>query len=266
MLALSSASGTAPFDAALRRYVEFLTADGVLEVDVEIDPRILLAPDEQIEVFRIVQEGLANVRKHAGAQRAEVWIGQRLGRRIVTRQRRRRRLRRRRGGGGTGPEEHAAAREDDRRRLRPPLTARARDRARGRAPRLARLAARRDLVVQARLGEDARADVERARRAASSAPASSGRSRRPSCTPSASDRSRSWGRPRRSCRRSPARERLIRVVLPAGETRSIWIETRSVRRSRQPRLPSSQTPFISPPVGLSRTLLTTLRLPRCAIP
>ena len=83
VLALSSASGTAPFDAALRRYIEFLTADGVLEVDVEIDPAILLAPDEQIEVFRIVQEGLANVRKHAGAQRAEVWIGQRLGRRIV---------------------------------------------------------------------------------------------------------------------------------------------------------------------------------------
>src|SRR5919201_4718867 len=32
ILALSSASGTAPFDAALRRYVEFLTADGELEV------------------------------------------------------------------------------------------------------------------------------------------------------------------------------------------------------------------------------------------
>ncbi|MGH3070936.1 MAG: sensor histidine kinase [Gaiellaceae bacterium] len=83
VLALSSASGTAPFDAALRRYVEFLTADGALEVDVDIDPSILLAPDEQIEVFRIVQEGLANVRKHAGARRAEVWIGTRLGRRIV---------------------------------------------------------------------------------------------------------------------------------------------------------------------------------------
>ena len=84
VLALSSASGSAPFDAALRRYVEFLTADGALEVDVEIDPAIRLAPDEQIEVFRIVQEGLANVRKHAGAGRAEVWIGQRLGRRIVS--------------------------------------------------------------------------------------------------------------------------------------------------------------------------------------
>ena len=118
VLALSSASGTAPFDAALRRYIEFLTADGALEVDVEIDPAILLAPDEQIEVFRIVQEGLANVRKHAGAQRADVWIGQRLGRRIV-------RVRDdgvgfdgEEAAGRPGPEEHAPARGDDRRRLR----------------------------------------------------------------------------------------------------------------------------------------------------
>ena len=77
ILALSSASGTAPFDSALRRYVEFLTADGGLEVDLEIDPAIRLAPDEQIEIFRIVQEGLGNVRRHANARRAEVVIGQR---------------------------------------------------------------------------------------------------------------------------------------------------------------------------------------------
>jgi signal transduction histidine kinase len=84
VLALSSAGGTAPFDAALRRYVELLTADGALEVDVEIDRATVLAPEEQIEVFRIVQEGLANVRKPAGATRAEVSIGQRLGRRVVS--------------------------------------------------------------------------------------------------------------------------------------------------------------------------------------
>ena len=133
VLALSSASGSAPFDAALRRYVEFLTADGVLAVDVEIDPQILLAPDEQIEVFRIVQEGLANVRKHAGAQRAEVWIGQRHGRRIVTVSD---------DGVGFDGAEAAAGQglknmrlraDDDRRRLQPPLTPRARNRARGRA-------------------------------------------------------------------------------------------------------------------------------------
>ena len=83
ILALSSASGNAPFDAALRRYVDILTADGVLEVELEVDPGLALAPDEQIEVFRIVQEGLANVRKHANARRAEVVIGQRRSERFV---------------------------------------------------------------------------------------------------------------------------------------------------------------------------------------
>jgi signal transduction histidine kinase len=84
ILALSSASGTAPFDAALRRYVEFLTADGALDVELEVDPGIHLAPDEQIEIFRIVQEGLANVRKHAHATRADVVIGWRMGDRFVS--------------------------------------------------------------------------------------------------------------------------------------------------------------------------------------
>jgi signal transduction histidine kinase len=84
ILALSTAAGNAPFDAALHRYIEFLTADGVLEADLEIDPAVRLAPDEQIEVFRIVQEGLANVRKHANATRAEVVIGARDGERYVS--------------------------------------------------------------------------------------------------------------------------------------------------------------------------------------
>ena len=83
VLALSSASGTAPFDAALRRYVEFLTADGELDVELDLDPSVALAPDEQIEIFRIVQEGLANARRHAGARRALVTIGRRAGRRVV---------------------------------------------------------------------------------------------------------------------------------------------------------------------------------------
>ena len=84
ILALSTAAGNATLDAALRRYVEFVTADGALEVDVEIDPAVRLAPDEQIEVFRIVQEGLANVRKHANSTRAEVVIGVRDGERYVS--------------------------------------------------------------------------------------------------------------------------------------------------------------------------------------
>jgi signal transduction histidine kinase len=83
ILALSSASGNAPFDTALRRYLDVLTADGELEVELEVDPGVVLAPDEQIEVFRIVQEGLANVRKHAGASQAEVWIGRDGTKRLV---------------------------------------------------------------------------------------------------------------------------------------------------------------------------------------
>ena len=45
VLALSSASGNAPFDAALRRYVDFLTADGELDVEkLEFDENVRLAP------------------------------------------------------------------------------------------------------------------------------------------------------------------------------------------------------------------------------
>jgi signal transduction histidine kinase len=83
VLALSSAGGSARFDAALRRYVEVLTADGELDVELDVDPQVRLAPDEQIEVFRIVQEGLGNVRRHAEARHVEVSISQRTGRRVV---------------------------------------------------------------------------------------------------------------------------------------------------------------------------------------
>src|SRR5947207_39835 len=64
--------------------VDFLTADGLLEVDLEIDDNVQLAPDEQIEVFRIVQEGLANARKHAGARHADVRISLRGDERVVS--------------------------------------------------------------------------------------------------------------------------------------------------------------------------------------
>jgi signal transduction histidine kinase len=84
VLALSSAAGRSPFDTALRRYVDVLTADGALEVELEIEQGVRLGPDEQIEVFRIVQEGLANARKHAGATRARVTVAGRGRRRVVS--------------------------------------------------------------------------------------------------------------------------------------------------------------------------------------
>jgi signal transduction histidine kinase len=84
VLALSSAGGSARFDSALRRYVDVLTADGELDVELDVDRGVRLAPDEQIEVFRIVQEGLGNARRHAGARHVEVAISQRAGRRVVS--------------------------------------------------------------------------------------------------------------------------------------------------------------------------------------
>lgn len=84
VLALSSAGGSARFDSALRRYVELLTADGQLDVELDMDPQVRLAPDEQIEVFRIVQEGLGNARRHSGAGHVEVSISQQGGRRVVS--------------------------------------------------------------------------------------------------------------------------------------------------------------------------------------
>ena len=133
MLALSSAAGSAPFDAALKRYVDFLVADGALDVEVEIDPDVSLAPDEEIEVFRIVQEGLANARKHAGARHAEVSIIQRGGRRVVRVTRQRLRIRERGRGRRAGAQEHALAGSFDRGRLLTPILTRDRHGDRGRA-------------------------------------------------------------------------------------------------------------------------------------
>ncbi len=135
VLALSSASGTAPFDAALRRYVEVLTADGALDVELEIDGAVRLAPDEQIEVFRIVQEGLANARRHADARRAWVRIGWRAGRRVVSVRDDGVGFEVETGRRGSGPEEHAPPRGSDRRWLHPPFVCRRGNRDRDRPPR-----------------------------------------------------------------------------------------------------------------------------------
>jgi signal transduction histidine kinase len=84
ILALSSAAGRSPFDTALRRFVDFLCADGQLEVELDIDPEVRLTADEQIEAFRIVQEGLTNARRHAGARRAWVVVAGRGRDRVVS--------------------------------------------------------------------------------------------------------------------------------------------------------------------------------------
>ena len=53
---------------------------------------------------------------------------------------------------------------------------------------------------------------------------------------------------------------------PATAGKMLTVSPSETSVSRQPRLPSSQTPFISPPFSSTRTMLTTLSVPRCAIP
>lgn len=61
----------------LRGYVREFAARSNLECQVEITAQdFRLAPSVQLQVFRIVQEALANVRKHAGASRVRVGVNQ----------------------------------------------------------------------------------------------------------------------------------------------------------------------------------------------
>ena len=83
ILALSSASGNAPFDAALRRYVDFLTADGELEVDLDVDPGSRSRPMSRSRSSGSCRKDwpMSASTPHAG--RAEVVIGQRGNERVV---------------------------------------------------------------------------------------------------------------------------------------------------------------------------------------
>ena len=115
--ALSSAGGSAPFDSALRRYVDFLTADGQLEVDLDIADGVRLAPGR---ADRGLPHRPGGTRQRAQAcRRASRGRPDRGARRRALRDRRRRRLGLRRAADRRrpGPEEHAGTSGLDRRRL-----------------------------------------------------------------------------------------------------------------------------------------------------
>ncbi len=63
---------------ALEEYAERFSEASKLVTRVEASPsarQLVLAPDVQAQVFRIVQEALTNVRKHAAAQRVRIGLG-----------------------------------------------------------------------------------------------------------------------------------------------------------------------------------------------
>lgn len=61
--------------AALQSYARDWSGRSGIAVDLRIDPALGRLPEAiELSIFRIVQEGLANVRKHAGAQRVLVQL------------------------------------------------------------------------------------------------------------------------------------------------------------------------------------------------
>ena len=72
ILALSSASGRAPFDAALRRYVDVLTADGELEVELDDRPGDLARAGR---ADRAVQDRAGGPRERAQARGRPARVG-----------------------------------------------------------------------------------------------------------------------------------------------------------------------------------------------
>jgi signal transduction histidine kinase len=64
--------GLAP---AARDLVETFAAEARVIVDAEIDEEIELPADDALVLYRIIEEALSNIRKHAGASHAWVELG-----------------------------------------------------------------------------------------------------------------------------------------------------------------------------------------------
>jgi signal transduction histidine kinase len=64
-----------PFGATLAQFVEQWRSQIELEMVIDIDPAVTLPPAAALQVLRIAQESLANVRKHARARSARIVFG-----------------------------------------------------------------------------------------------------------------------------------------------------------------------------------------------
>jgi len=82
--ALRTPVGTADYDLALREFIERWEVQSGIHAELTIDTGVEFGPTEELQMLRIIQESLANVRKHSGAQTAKVACRLVDGRIIVT--------------------------------------------------------------------------------------------------------------------------------------------------------------------------------------
>lgn len=68
---------------SLGEFLEHWQTQNGIEARFEVDPSLELAADEELQLLRIIQEALANVRKHASARSVDVRLGRRGGRLVV---------------------------------------------------------------------------------------------------------------------------------------------------------------------------------------
>lgn len=74
ILALRSPSSAEGISSALRDYLEDWQDQTGIAVDRQFEAEIRFLPEREVQVLRIAQEALANVRKHSGAKRVRVGL------------------------------------------------------------------------------------------------------------------------------------------------------------------------------------------------
>lgn len=72
ILALRTPMKPGGYREALEEYVQRWQQQSGIEAELEIDGDLVLAPTIELQLLRVIQESLANVRKHAGATKATV--------------------------------------------------------------------------------------------------------------------------------------------------------------------------------------------------
>jgi len=73
-----------PLAEALERFVERWQEQSGIPAHLELDDAIRLPPIAELQLLRIIQEALSNVRKHSRASHARVHIGSADGRLVAT--------------------------------------------------------------------------------------------------------------------------------------------------------------------------------------